>query len=85
MHYNRLAALLLAKDTWKDELDEKEGGNEVIKAIEEAEEAFVDGSIKDRFKRLEDILNVIHKRAEGILLLLEYVSKSEKKQQTTDE
>lgn len=68
-----LAALLLAKDTWKSELM---GGIEVIKAIEEAEEAFVDGSLKDRFKRLEDMLNVIHKRAEGILLSLEYVRKN---------
>ena len=72
-----LGVLLLEKDIWNDELEEKKGGTAVIKAIEESEEAFVDRSIKDRFKRLEDILNVIHKRAEGILLLLEFVSKNE--------
>lgn len=72
-----LGALLLAKDVWKIKSEETERGTEVIKAVEEAEEAFADGSLTDRFKRLEDILNVIHKRAEAILLLLEYAGKNE--------
>ncbi len=70
-----LGALLLAKDIWKDELEQKEEGIEVIKAIKEAEEIFIDSSLTDRFEKLENILNVIHKRARGIYVLMEYISK----------
>lgn len=73
-----LGALLLAKDIWKDELEKEEEGIEVIKAIKEAEEIFIDSSLTDRFEKLENILNVIHKRARGIYVLMEYISKHKK-------
>ena len=68
-----LGTLLLAKDLWREELKEKE--TEVIEAIEEAEDSFVDNSITDRFKRLENILNVVHKRSRGLFSLMEYAGK----------
>ncbi len=69
-----LGTLLLAKDVWREELNEKKD-TEVIEAIEEAEDSFVDNSITDRFKRLENILNVIHKRSRGLFFLMEYAGK----------
>lgn len=39
-------------------------------------EDFVDSSLADRFERLEDLLDVIYKRANGIFLLMEYISKN---------
>ncbi len=51
---------------------------EIIRMIEEAEEAYVDTSLRDRFDRLESILNVIHKRAKGLFLLTEYIAKDQK-------
>lgn len=74
-----LGTLLLAKEIWKDELKQKEEGSEVIKAIEEAEEAFVDGSLTDRFEKIEDILSVINKRVKGLFLLLEDMLKNQQK------
>ena len=73
-----LGALLLAEDIWKDELEQEEEGIEVIKTIKEAEEIFIDNSLTDRFEKLENILNVIHKRARGIYVLMEYISKHKK-------
>ncbi len=73
-----LGVLLLAKDIWRDELEQKQGGIEVIKALEEAEEAFIDNSLTDRFERLENILNVIYTRSKGIYKLMEYLSKDKK-------
>jgi hypothetical protein len=70
-----LGALLLAKDIWKDELEKRPEGFEVIQAIEEAEETFINSSLMDSLERLEDVLNVIHKRAKAIYALMEYVSK----------
>ncbi len=69
-------ALQLAKDVWEDELKQKREGVEIIKALEEAEEAFVDDSLTDRLERLENILDVIHKRAKGIFVLMDYQSKT---------
>ncbi len=73
-----LGALLLAKDILKDELEKEPEGIEVIQAIEEAEEAFINSSLTDSLERLEDVLDVIHKRAKGIYALMEYVSKHKK-------
>ena len=70
-----LGALLLAKGVWRDDLEQKAAGLEVLRAIEEAEEDFVNSSITDRFEKLEDLLDVISKRAKGIFLLMEYISK----------
>ena len=70
-----LGALLLAKGVWRDDLEQKAAGLEVLRAIEEAEEDFVNSSITDRFEKLEDLLDMISKRAKGIFLLMEYISK----------
>lgn len=74
-----LGTLLLAKEIWKDKLKQKEEVSEVMKAIEEAEEAFVDGSLTDRFEKLENILDVISKRVKGLFLLLEDMLKNQEK------
>jgi hypothetical protein len=74
-----LGALILAKVIWKDELVQKEKGMEIIKTIEEAEEAFVDASLTNRFDRLENILTLIYKRAKGLFLLMEYIAKEKQK------
>ena len=70
-----LGALLLAKGIWKDDLEEKPAGLEVLRAIEEAEEDFMNSSLTDRFEKLENLLDVISKRTKGIFLLMEYISK----------
>jgi len=74
-----LGTLIFSKAIWKDELSQKEKGIEILKMIEETEEAFIDSSLKDRFDKLEDILSVIHKRAKGLFLLMEYVAKEKQK------
>jgi len=74
-----LGTLLLAKEIWKDKLKQKPEGSEVIKAIEEAEEAFVESSLIDRFERCENILDVINKRVRGLFLLLEDILKDQQK------
>jgi hypothetical protein len=73
-----LGALLLAKDIWKDELEKEPEGSEVIQAMEEAEEAFMNSSLTDTLEKLENVLDVIHERAKGIYALMEYVSKHKK-------
>lgn len=72
-----LGSLLLAKGVWKDDLERTPAGLEVLRAIEEAEEDFMDSSPTDRFEKLEDLLDVISKRAKGIFLLMEYISKKQ--------
>ncbi len=72
-----LGALLLAKGAWKDDLLQKPAGLEVLRAMELAEEDFIDSSLTDRFERLEDLLELISKRAKGIFLLMEYISKKQ--------
>ncbi len=70
-----LGSLLLAKVVWKEDLEQKPAGLEVLRVIEEAEEDFMDSSLTDRFEKLEDLLDMISKRAKGIFLLMEYISK----------
>ena len=67
--------LLLAKEIYKDDLGQKPAGLEVLQAIEEAEEDFVNSSLTSRFEKLEDTIDVILRRAKGIFLLVEYTSK----------
>ena len=74
-----LGALIFGKVIWKDELVQKQEGIEILKTIEEAEEAFVNGSLTNSFDKLEDILTVIHKRAKGLFLLMEYIAKEKQK------
>ncbi len=70
-----LGALLMAKDIWKDDLERERAGLEVLRRVEEAEEDFVDNSLTDRLEILEDLLDVISRRAKGIFLLTEHFSK----------
>ena len=74
-----LGTPLLAKEIWKDKLAQKQEWSELIKTIEEAEEAFVDSSLTDRLERCENILDVIYKRTRGIFALLEYILKDNQK------
>jgi hypothetical protein len=69
--------VLLTKEIWKAKREQKEEGTEILKDIEEAEEAFVDNSLTDRFERMENIIHVIHKRAKALFLLLEDVRKNQ--------
>ena len=73
-----MGTLLLAKDLYKDELPGSREGEEVIRVLEEAEEAFVDTSLTDRFARLKNALDVIHKRSKGLYTMMEYLSKHRK-------
>ena len=70
-----MGTLLLAKDLYKDELLNSREGEEVKRVLEEAEEAFVDTSLRNRFSRLENVLNSIQKRVQGLFMMMEYLSK----------
>ena len=69
-----MGALLLAKDAYKDELLKSREGQEIISALEEAEDAFVDTSLTNRFARLENVLDVLQKRSQGLFMLMDYIS-----------
>jgi hypothetical protein len=70
--------LLLTKEIWKEKLFRTREGLEIIEAVEKAEDSFVDKSQSDRFKRLEQNLEVINQRAKSIFDLMSYVSKYSK-------
>ncbi len=74
-----LGTLLLAREIWKDTLIHEQETSEMIKAVKEAEEAFVDNSLTNRLEKFENSLNVIHKRMTGIFLLLEDIRKNQQK------
>jgi hypothetical protein len=69
-----LGSLLLAKNTWKDELLLTPQGLAVMQTIEEAEEDFIDPSITDPVAKLDDVLNVINKRARAVVVLMDYIT-----------
>jgi predicted nucleic acid-binding Zn-ribbon protein len=71
-------ALLLAKNMWGEDLSRKGEGTEIMKAMEKAEEAFTGGAQPDRFKRLEQAIDVIEQRAKSIFDLMSYMSKYKK-------
>ena len=73
-----LGTLLLAKGMWKEGLERETAGIEVLRTIREAEEDFPDSALADRFEKIEDILDVILKRAKAIFLLTEYISKNKR-------
>jgi hypothetical protein len=73
-----LGSLIFSKVIWKNELAQKPKGIEILKMIEEAEEAFLNDSLTSKFDRLEDVLSLIHKRAKGLFLLMEYIAKSKR-------
>jgi len=69
-----MGVLLLAKALYKDEFLKSREGEEVIRALEEAEDAFLDSSLTNRFARLENVLDVIQKRVQGLYTLMEFLS-----------
>jgi predicted HTH transcriptional regulator len=71
-------ALLLAKDTWQDELSQRGEGIGIMEGMEKAEESFTEGLEPDRFKRLEHAIDVIEQRAKSIFDLMSYMSKYKK-------
>jgi hypothetical protein len=73
-----MGTLLLANDLYKDELLKSPEGEEVVRILEQGEEAFIDTSLTNSFARLENVLNVIQKRAQSLFMLMEYQSKSKK-------
>ncbi len=71
-------ALMLAKDRWKTALEQEPEGREVLRALSNAEADFVTSGLSDRTERIEDLLDVILKRAKALFLLMEHVSKERK-------
>jgi hypothetical protein len=71
-----LGTLLLAKDMWRSDLEQTPAGLEVLREIGEAEEDFVDSSLTERSEKIEDLLDVSLRRAKGIFLLVEYISRN---------
>lgn len=69
-----LGSLLLAKDTWKDELLSKPQGLDVLKTIEDAEEEFYDTSLTGSIEKLDSMLSVINSRARAFVVLLDYLA-----------
>jgi hypothetical protein len=73
-------SLLLAKDTWKDELSRKAEGLRILEAAEKAEEAFSEGVHPDKLKSLEHTFGVISQRSRSIFDLMSYLSEYRKHQ-----
>jgi hypothetical protein len=69
-----LGSLLLAKDTWKDELLSTPKGLDVLKIIEDAEEEFYDTSLTSSIEKLDSMLSVINSRARAFVVLLDYLA-----------
>jgi hypothetical protein len=70
-----LGSLLLAKDLWKDELLRTPEGLDVMRAVEEAGEEFIDPSITHNVEKLDNILRVINKRARAFVVLIDYLAR----------
>jgi len=69
-----LGSLLLAKDTWKDELLSTPKGLDVMKTMEEAEEEFIDSTLTDPIEKLDSALSVINTRARAFATLIDYLA-----------
>jgi len=67
-------SILLAKDTWQEELLNSPKGLEVMMTLEEAEEEFIDPSLTDPVKRLDRSLSVINTRARAFVILIDYLA-----------
>jgi hypothetical protein len=70
-----LGSLLLAKDTWKDELLSSPKGLDVMRPIEEAEEEFIDTAFTDPVQRLDRALSVINTRARAFVTAIDYLAR----------
>lgn len=72
-------AILLGKDTWRDELLGSPEGLEVLKTMEEAEEEFMDPSLSDPVARLDRELSIINRRARAFVRLIDYLARHRQK------
>ena len=70
-----LGSLLLAKDTWKDELLSSPKGLDIMRTMEEAEEDFIDSSFTDPVARLDRALSVINTRARAVVMVIDYLAR----------
>jgi len=73
-----LGAILLAKDAWKDELLGTPRGLDVIEAMEDAEEEFIDSTLTDPMEKLDSALTVINTRARAFVVLIDYLAELKK-------
>lgn len=69
-----LGSLLLAKETWKDDLLRSPRGLDVMKTMEEAEEEFIDTGIAHPVEKLDNALSVINTRARAFVVLIDYLA-----------
>ena len=69
-----LGSLLLAKDTWKEELLSSPKGLDVMRTMEEAEEEFIDTTLTDPVRRLDRALSVINTRARAFVVAIDYLA-----------
>ena len=69
-----LGSLLLAKDAWKDALLRTPEGLRVLKTVEEAAEEFIDPSITDPVAKLDNVLDVINRRARAVVVVLDHIA-----------
>jgi len=69
-----LGSLLLAKDTWKEELLRSPRGLDVMKTMEEAEEEFIKTELDHPLEKLDNALSVINTRARAFVVLIDYLS-----------
>lgn len=69
-----LGSLLLTKDAWKDALLGTPEGLRVLKTVEEAAEEFIDPSLTDPMAKLDNVLDVINRRARAIVVMLDYLA-----------
>lgn len=69
-----LGSLLLAKDAWKDALLRTPEGLRVLKTVEEAAEEFIDPSITDPVEKLDNVLDVINRRARAVVVVLDHLA-----------
>ena len=73
-----MGSLVLAREIHQEVLGKPEGAD-VVLALNEAEEVFIDTALTDELERLDCALDVIRKRAGAIFILMDYVSKEREK------
>jgi hypothetical protein len=69
-----LGSLILAKNTWKEELSSSPKGLDVIMTIEKAEEEFFDATLTDPVERLDRALSISNTRARAIVTAIDYLA-----------
>jgi hypothetical protein len=69
-----LGSLLLAKNTWRDELLSTPKGLDVMKTMEEAEEEFINPALTRSVEKLDSALSVINTRARAFVTLIDYLA-----------